>query len=111
MATTETQVNGDILDLTMTDDVSSGDIVVVGKIVGVAQINALTGEVCPVKLTGVHKLPKTSANALAVGGTIYATATSGEITSTSSGNTKAGYVVEAAGNGVTEVVVRLVPNC
>lgn len=111
MATTETQVNGDILDLTMTADVTSGDLVVAGKIVGIAQTSALTGESCSVKLTGVHKLPKTSANVVAVGATLYATETSGELTTTATDNTKAGYAVVAAGNGVTDIKIRLVPSC
>jgi len=108
MATTELQ-NGDVLDLTLAADVTSGGLVVQGKIVAVAQTTGLSGETIACKVVGVHRLPKVSADDIAVGATIYAKA--GEITSVASGAIKCGYAVKAAGVGVLEIDVRLIPTC
>jgi len=108
MAQTKVQ-NGDVLDLTLTDDVTSGGLVVQGKIVGVAQITGLTGEIIPVEVVGVQRLPKVSADVIAAGATVYAKA--GEITSVASGAVKCGYAVKAAAGGITSIDIRLIPNC
>jgi predicted RecA/RadA family phage recombinase len=108
MATTKTQ-DGDILNLTLTADVASGGLVVQGKIVGVAQITGLTGEIIPVEVVGVQRLPKVSADVITAGATVYAKA--GEITSVASGAVKCGYAVKAAAGGVLAIDVRFIPNC
>lgn len=108
MATTKLQ-DGNILNLALAGDTTSGSLVVQGKIVGIAQITGLTGEVVPCEIVGVQRLPKVSADDIAVGATIYAKA--GEITSVASGAIKCGYAAKAAGAGELEIDVRLIPTC
>lgn len=108
MATTKIQ-DGDILSLTLAADVVSGGLVVQDNIVGIAQSTGLTGEVMPCEVVGVHRLPKTSADDIAVGETVYVNA--GEITSTALGGTKCGYAIKAAGASTTSIDIRLVPTC
>ena len=108
MATTKIQ-DGNILSLTLAADVASGGLVVQGKIVAVALGTGLTGETIPCDVVGVHRLPKVSADDIAVGATVYAKA--GEITSVASGAVKCGYAIKAAGAAVLEIDVRLIPTC
>lgn len=108
MATTKIQ-DGNILSLTLADDVVSGGLVVQGKIVGIAQGTGLTGEVMPCEVVGAQRLPKVAADDIAVGATVYAKA--GEITSVSSGAVKCGYAIKAAGASTTSIDIRLIPNC
>jgi predicted RecA/RadA family phage recombinase len=108
MAQTKVQ-NGDRLDLTLAADVVSGGLVVQGKIVGVAQVTGLTGEVVSVEVVGVQRLPKTSADVIAAGDTVYAKA--GKITSVDTGAVKCGYAVKAAAGGVLAIDIRFIPNC
>lgn len=108
MATTKVQ-DGNVLKLTLAADVTSGGLVVQGNIVGIAQITGLTGEVIPVEVVGVQRLPKTSADVIAAGDTVYAKA--GKITKVDTGAVKCGYAVKAAAGGVLAIDVRLIPNC
>jgi predicted RecA/RadA family phage recombinase len=108
MATTKLQ-DGNVLNLTLASAVTSGGLVVQGKIVGIAQITGLTGEVIPVEVVGVQRLPKTSVDVIAVGDTVYAKA--GDITAVAAGAVKCGYAVKAAAGGVLAIDVRLIPNC
>lgn len=80
-----------------TGGVVSGSFYKIGAVFGVAAITA--AETVPFDLeTGeVYDLPKTSAEAWAVGDAIYATS-GGIMTTVSSGNTKVGVAVAAAAN-------------
>lgn len=51
---------GDVVNVTLAGDVTSGDLVIVGKIVGVATRDGLTGESHPIQRIGVVTLPKTT---------------------------------------------------
>ncbi len=108
MATTKVQ-DGNVLNLTLATDATSGSLVVQGKIVGVAQITGLTGEVVPCEVVGVQRLQKASADDIAVGTPVYVE--DGKITSADKDGVKCGYAVKAAAAGVLEIDVRLVPTC
>lgn len=77
--------------------VVSGGFVKIGAIFGVATTTAAQGEKFELYTGDVHNLPKTSAEAWAVGDVIYATS-GGILTTVSSANTKVGVAVLAAAN-------------
>jgi predicted RecA/RadA family phage recombinase len=88
--------------------VNSGDLVVVGKLVGVATFTAAIGVPVAVKVTGVFELPKVSAEAWTVGapinwlvGTKQATVGAGQLI---------GYASEPAANPSSVGRVRLNPS-
>lgn len=87
--------------------VASGGVVIAGAIVGIAQGDAVAAAPVDVTTEGVWELPKTAANAFAVGGAVYWNAETGLATSTASGNTKLGVATEAAPADTATVRVRL----
>lgn len=98
--------SGDVLTVTAPADVVSGDLVVVGDIVGVATHSALSGKSVEIKTTGVFELKKVSAQAWAtVGLAIYVA--SGEATTAASTNKLIGVNVATAANPSATGLVRL----
>lgn len=98
---------GDNLTLPAPYDVSSGDPALVGIVFGVAAGDALEGAPVDLVTRGVFTLPKVTANVFAIGAVAYWDNTAKLITSTSSGNTRVGAAVDAAGNGDGDVQIRL----
>lgn len=85
---------GDILTLSAPADVSSGGIVVVGTLVGVAQVDAVAGDPVAVVRRGVFAdLPKKTGEAWAVGDKLYWNATDGHMTKTATGAVLVGCAV------------------
>lgn len=79
--------------------VVSGDPIVVGSIVGVAQINRTSDGVVTVDTAGVYELTVTGA--ITLGAPVYAVVASGLVTSltaTASGNTRFGTALAAQGS-------------
>ena len=101
---------GDVLTVTApTGGVVSGEMVVINKLLGVAAFDAAENNEVEVAVAGVFEVPKKSTDTQAVGALLYWDSANGEMTTTASGNTKAGYAVEAAGSGATLVKIRLAP--
>jgi len=98
---------GDIVTVTAPADVSSGTIVVVGTLFGVAATDAESGAAVEIKTSGVFALPKTSAQAWTEGAKIYWDGTAKEATTVSTSNTLIGHAVAAAANPSATGVVRL----
>jgi predicted RecA/RadA family phage recombinase len=97
---------GDVITVAAPADVASGDLVVVGDIVGVAAYSALSGAQVEIKTSGVFELKKVSAQAWAtVGLPIYVA--SGEATSAKSTNKLIGVNVATAANPSGTGFVRL----
>ena len=96
---------GNVLPMVATAAVKSGDLVTVGKLVGVALNDAAIGETYQLDLAGVYEVPKTSALAFAVGAIAYAKSDGG-VNATNT-NPVAGHVVEAAANPSDFVKIRL----
>lgn len=97
---------GKVITLTAPADVSSGDIVNVGKIVGIATHAAESGEPVEVATEGVWEVAKTSAQAWAtVGLEIYVAA--GVATTVAGSNALLGVNVEPAANPSGTGLVRL----
>lgn len=98
--------NGEVLDTVVGADTASGDLVAVGKLVGVAQASAKNGETVAVALCGVFTVPKAS-GAITQGAALYYDATAKNVTTTASGNTACGWAWAAAASGDTSVQLRL----
>lgn len=76
----------------------SGQLVVVGDIVGVAQGDAAIGESVAIVRRGVFELPKANGQAWTVGAKLYWDATNSVVTTTASGNKLIGAAAEVAAN-------------
>lgn len=91
--------------------VTSGQLVVVGKIVGVAAYSAAVSVPVELVTEGVFTLPKVTTDAVTVGEALYWDSSVAKLTDTPGTNSKplVGYAVEAADNGATTVKCRVVP--
>jgi len=98
---------GDHLTIPAPADSASGTPVLAGSIFGVSEHDAATGEPLTIARTGVFTLPKATGQAWTVGAKVYWDATNSVITTTASGNTLVGAIVEAAIAGATEGIVLL----
>jgi predicted RecA/RadA family phage recombinase len=98
---------GENITVTSATAASSGEIVKIGSMIGIAAGDAAIGDDLDLVTTGVFELPKVSTDALAVGDTVYFKSADDAVTSTASGNTKMGVAVTAAGNPSGTVNVRL----
>lgn len=94
-----------------TGGVVSGQLVVVGKIVGVAAIDAAQGEPVQVVTEGVFELPKVTTDAVTAGEALYWDSATSNLTDTPGINSKplVGYATGAAGNGALTVRCRVIP--
>src|SRR5574344_1703805 len=98
---------GDSVDYTPTADVSAGDIVNHGKMVGVAKLDIKAGELGALALTGVYEVVKGDA-AFGPGEEVGGDAASKKaVVATTSGCVKIGYAIAPAASGDTVVNVRL----
>jgi len=107
--------DGKTMNYTASADISSGDLVVVGVRVGVAAADIANGAVGVLEMEGVFELPKVT-GAITQGALVYWDADGtpvggvsgdGGLTTSTSGNTLAGYAVEAAGETAATVKVKL----
>lgn len=100
--------NGHIVRVTTpAGGIASGDALVVGNIFGIAAYSSAEGDPVELSTTGVFQLPKASAAVLAVGARVAWDHTAKEVTTPAAGRFPIDVAVEAAGNGVTTVAVRL----
>lgn len=86
--------------------VASGDVLIVGSLVGVCAIAALEGAETEVQLVGVFDLPKV-AGAITAGAKVYWNSTAGAVTTTATDNTMLGAAAAAAADADPTVRVRL----
>lgn len=96
---------GDIITVPAPANVSAGDLVEVGKLVGVACADALSGAPVNIKTSGVFTVKKVSAQAWTVGAALYVA--DGEATTTASTNTPIGHALAIAANPSATGIVRL----
>lgn len=108
MALNEIYKHASEVTLPVASTVVSGDLVVVGGIVGVAQMDAITGEdgntYTTLKLDGAFKFAIATGATLAVGDVAYAETAATEVGDTNT-NVAVGHVIAVQG---TDAVVRLV---
>lgn len=86
--------------------VSSGDVVVVEDLIGVATGDAAIGETVVLSVEGVFELPK-DGNAITAGKKVYWHEASGHIQEASSGGKACGFAVESKLAGDAKVKVLL----
>jgi predicted RecA/RadA family phage recombinase len=98
---------GDVLTLTSSLDLDSGDPVLIGKFFGVCNHDTAAGLPTEVSVVGVYSLPKKPTAVFAVGAPAYWNGFAGNITDVASATVLVGATTEAAGSGVTTVAVRL----
>lgn len=98
---------GDVITVAAPADVASGAGVLVGTLFGIASTDAVSGADVEIAVTGVFTLPKTEAQAWAVGAAIYWDNTAKVATTATSGNTLIGKAVVAAANPSATGTLRL----
>lgn len=98
---------GDVVTVPAPAVVTSGKLVVIGSLVGVAQKDAANGADLPLVTEGVIRYAKVSALAIAVGDKVYYDSTNDQLNKTASGNTLVGIAVAAAANPSATVEFKL----
>lgn len=98
--------DGDLIDYTPSSAVAAGDVVVLNDLVTVAPRPIAANALGAVAVEGVFSLPKAS-GAIGQGAIVYWDATAGNITTTSSGNKRAGKAAAAEVSAATTVKVLL----
>lgn len=98
---------GNILSLAAPYDRTSGQGALIGSIFGVAVADVLSGATGQFAVAGVFEINKLSTDVVTAGAKIYWDNTNYRCTVTASDNTLIGAAIEAAGNGVATVKVRL----
>lgn len=112
MATNYVQ-NGEVLAYTNAGSaISSGDVVVIGNLVGIALTDIATDETGSVALEGVFTVPKVSAAVIAQGEKVIWDASAGAFDDSAAAPATGDVsnccvAMEAAGNGVTSIAVKL----
>ena len=99
--------DGDVLTVTAPAAVTSGKLIKVGNIAGVALHDAANGAPVSIKTTGVFDLAKTSAQEWAVGDNAYLLSGGNVANASVTGAVLVGVVVEAADNPSATGKVRL----
>lgn len=98
---------GDSVTVVAAANVTSGSVVVMGQLFGIATHTALSGANLTLKLGSVFDLPKANAAsmAMAVGANVFWDGT--QATTSATSNTRLGVALVAASNTATSVRVRL----
>lgn len=100
--------HGEVFEWTVSGSpVASGDVVIIGALLGVAAISANVGDLCRARRGGVYTLPSDTGTAYAQGDTLYWDGTAKRVTKTSSANTKAGVAFTGKASGDTSTPVLL----
>ena len=99
--------HGDTIDMNAPYAVTSGMLVLVGSIIGVAVVDAPNGTLVPLAVKGVFDLPKTSALAINPGDLVYLDDVNHVVNKTAAAQKLVGVALEAAANPSPTVRVRL----
>lgn len=97
---------GNVIPVTLAANISSGDALAIGTVVGVATCSGVIGQVVNFSLEGVYELPKAS-GAMTIGAVLYWDATANNLTTTALNNTEAGICFEGVGSSATTVKIKL----
>ncbi|MGH8039185.1 MAG: DUF2190 family protein [Stenotrophomonas sp.] len=104
--------DGRVLDVTLTRDAKSGELVVEGKLVGAAVTDGKVGEVIAVHVEGVFEVAKLPASTFAVGAPVNWDPTAKHAIAAEAGADQVGgigFAVYPADASYTTVFVRLTP--
>lgn len=83
--------------------ISAGDVVFIGDICGIANVDIPAGGTGTVYITGLCRFPAKSTDNITVGSDLYWDAVNKEVTLTAADGTLVGVAISAAGDGVTAV--------
>jgi predicted RecA/RadA family phage recombinase len=102
---------GNTITVTAPAAVASGQVVVVGSLVGVAAFDAASGADVEVTVEGVFELPKVATDVIAQGDKLYWDSGEAKLTKTAGTGSKpmVGVATVAAGNGGATVNCLLMP--
>lgn len=98
---------GDTVTVPAPAKVTSGGLVVVGSLIGIAQFAAASGDPVEIATTGVFELPKVKAQAWTIGAKVYSAPAGGLLTTVDTDNIFVGHALEAAANPSDFGIVRL----
>ena len=99
---------GDAIDYIPEADVAPGDLVQLGKLVGVAKLDIKAGALGALALTGVYEIALKDGETVAPGDPLHYDRTAGTVTKTgASGLVPVGHAVNAASGTGALVLVRL----
>ncbi|WP_050525683.1 DUF2190 family protein [Pseudorhodobacter aquimaris] len=100
--------NGDVITVAApAGGIASGEGTIIGNIFGIAAYAAIAGDPLELATTGVYQLPKATTAVLTVGARVAWDNTAKNINVPGTGRFPVGIATEAAGNGITNVAVRL----
>lgn len=85
-------------DVSGAEDIASGDCVLIGSLFGIAVTDIPVGSSGPIATGGEWEIPKTSAQAWAVGEKVYWNAGTGLATTTAGSNKQIGVATAEAAN-------------
>jgi len=97
---------GEIMPFTAEAAVSSGDLVKVSSVVGVAVASVAEGDTGSMQIVGVFEVPKET-GAIDQGEALYYKASTGKVTTTATGNTFAGYAFSSAISADSTVQIKI----
>ena len=98
---------GESIDYTPEADVAAGDIIKIGKIVGIAKLDIKAGELGALALCGVYEIA-TNGTAIEAGAVVFVDPATGKVCAEgASGAVKFGHAVAAAAAADTLVLIRL----
>lgn len=99
--------DGIAIDYRPDSDVSGGDVIVQGDLVGVAKLDIAAGKLGALAIDGVFDFAKATDVAYSVGAILYWDDTNHVATATATGNKEIGKVVRAAATSDTTVRIKL----
>ncbi|KAA0677779.1 DUF2190 family protein [Roseomonas genomospecies 6] len=98
---------GTVVSVTAPATVTSGSLVKVGALFGVAVTDAASGAAVEISTEGVYTLPKVTTDTIAIGDKLYWDDTAKLVTKTATNNTLIGVALSVGGNPSATVNVRL----
>jgi predicted RecA/RadA family phage recombinase len=96
---------GNNIEITAVANINSGDVIVVGGLVGVAVTSASAGDQVAIRITGVVSLPITAGTAIPQGTLVYWDATNNVVST--SGTVQLGYTFNDVAATDTTALVKL----
>ena len=100
---------GNTITITAAGNITSGQLVVSGFLVGVANADAATGEQVELDINGVFELPKVSGDSFAVGNRLYWNGSALTNAAGTGSRAMVGIATEAAGAGVLVARCAVIP--
>lgn len=98
---------GEVIDYTAGANIASGQVVLMGVRIGVALAAIANGATGSVQVTGVFTIAKLSTDVVAQGAALYWDNANSRLTTTSAGNTLAGFATAASGSGTATVNIKI----